>query len=567
MKITSISNYILPLLLMFVISLPLCASGSGLEENETLLVHLDSVISSNSRLVNEKEDRISTLRGRFRKSRSQAEQLGAARQLYSEYIVYDSDSALYYASKARQLAAQIAPDDYNLNTECKLDEAFIYVVLGLNDQAMELLGNIDTSRLSPEVKSDYYELRAYAHSMRAVYLHSNKNIWREDLDRANHYRDSIAALNGSQDKWLWVPVALTLDSEKGDVGKVDVTRLKQIVDKAETPSRENAINAYWLARYYKAAGNKELMVRYMTLAATYDALIVNREIAALQELADYLFENGQVNRAYNYLLYADAQANLYHNRYRMVSLSDVLPGVREAYRTEIEKRDRRLSIYVWCLAALAVVLLASIGFIVLEMRKIRNTKNLLRQANAELNESVVKRDEAIKQLELANHKLSETNDRLCETNEKLSESNKQKLGILAYSFKLTTEYIHALEDYRKKLLKKYKVKKIDDLGVLINDPELLKDQYTGFYEGFDKMILSVFPEFVEEYNATVKDENKVSEKTIVKTKTLNTRLRIYALKRLGLTKSSDIAEMLNVSIRTVYNNKGTDIASEKEENG
>lgn len=527
-----------------------------------MLVRLDSVIASNSRLVKEKDSRIAGLRDRFQKARSGAERLGAARQLYGEYIVYDSDSALYYASRARQLAEEVSPGDYNLNTDCKMDEAFIYVVLGLNDQAMELLGNVNTSLLSDDVKADYFELRGYAHSMRAIYLESNKNIWREDLNKANAYRDSIAAMGGKADKWLWVPIAVALDSEGGDVRRLNVEKLKGIVDKATGDSRENAINAYWLARYYKELGDNAAMVKYMTLAATYDAKIVNREIAAIQDLAGYLFENGQLNRAYNYLLYADNQANLYHNRYRMVSLSDVLPGVREAYRTEIEKRDRRLSIYVVILGLLTLILVGCIFFIVLEMRKIRKTKDLLRITNDELNKTVAKRDEAIDQLEDANNKLSKTNARLSETNEKLSVANKQKLGILAYAFKLTTEYIHALEEYRKKLLRKYKVKKIEDLGILINDPELLKDQYSGFYEGFDKMVLSVFPEFVEEYNATVGEENRVSQKVIAKTKTLNTRLRIYALKRLGVTKSNDIAEMLNVSIRTVYNNKGGEIPTD-----
>ena len=116
-------------------------------------------------------------------------------------------------------------------------------------------------------------------------------------------------------------------------------------------------------------------------------------------------------------------------------------------------------------------------------------------------------------------------------------------------------YINALEEYRKKLLKKYKVRHIDDLGTLINDPELVHELYQGFYEGFDRTVISIFPNFIEEYNQTVGDGSRISPESVAKSKTLNTKLRIYALRRLGINKSSEIAEMLNVSIRTVYNNR------------
>ena len=136
--------------------------------------------------------------------------------------------------------------------------------------------------------------------------------------------------------------------------------------------------------------------------------------------------------------------------------------------------------------------------------------------------------------------------------------------MLAYAFKLTTQYINALEGYRKKLLKKYKVKQIDDLGILINDPELIKEQYQGFYESFDKTVLSIYPDFIEEYNKTVGDDGRISPEVIAKSKTLNTKLRIYALRRLGISKSAEIAEMLNVSIRTVYNNRTGNTPDEED---
>ena len=239
---------------------------------------------------------------------------------------------------------------------------------------------------------------------------------------------------------------------------------------------------------------------------------------------------------------------MYHNRYRMVSLSDVLPMVRDAYRNEVEKRDRRLLVMVVALSVLAVVLLGCIIFIIMEFRKLSRTRTMLADANAKLGVTVADRDRAIAGLEQANTSLTRANARL-------REANKQKLGLLAYAFRLTTDYINAMEDYRKKLLRKYKARKIDDLGILINDPELIKEQYQVFYENFDKAVLSIFPDFIEEYNSTVGEDDKVFRQSVMKTGILNTKLRIHALRRLGISKSADIAKMLNLSIRTVYNNR------------
>ena len=519
------------------------------KENQLLLQRLDSIISTQNELVKEKEIRISGLRQSLAKANDSRERLGLSKQLYDEYIVFDSDSALYYAKESGKLTSKVMPDNYDEITRWKLNEAFIYTVQGLHDTTLKLLDGIDSSRLSPEMKGMLFATFSYIYSMRSVYLLPNKEMQRKDLIMANQYRDSIQALNLPENhNLLWVPIAAGIDCEGFDVTKLDITALKENVDRANTPSRENAIDSYWLSRVYESMGDNESMVKYKTKAAINDALIVNREIAAIQELATYLFEKGDLNRAYNYLIYTVEQANLYHNRYRMVNLSDVLPTVRDAYREELEKRDQRLTIYVVVLGILSIILIASIVFIVIEMRRIKRMRNLLKEANEELHESVKQRDKSICQRDEAISELEKANA-------DLNEANKQKLSLLAYAFKLTTQYINALEGYRKKLLKKYKVKQIDDLGVLINDPELIKEQYQGFYESFDKTVLSIYPDFVEDYNKTVGDDNRVSPESIAKTKTLNTKLRIYALRRLGISKSAEIAEMLNVSIRTVYNNR------------
>ena len=518
------------------------ASGGINKENRALLERLDSILDNHDTLVKEKEIRIEGLRNSLATTRSESRKLELCGQLYDEYLVFNSDSALYYAGKAKKIVEKSMPDNYDLIADWKLNEAFLFTVQGLYDMTMNLLDGIESNRLSREMKSKYYESMEYIHSMRKVYLKAETDLWKENVSKATQYRDSINAQGlKTSPMWAWVPVAVAVEDKNKQPQAADVETLKRIVDGAKGYSRENAINSYWLSRYYENQGNDDLMLKYKINASINDAMIVNRELAAIQEIAVYLFSHNDLNRAYNYLNYAVEQANLYRNRNRIVNLSDEIATVRDAYRMEVERHDRRLRALAIALGVLSIVLLGCVCFILMEFSKLKKMRNLLKNTNVSLTASVAERDRAIAELEKSNAELNAT--------------NQQKIGLIAYAFKLTTVYIGALEEYRKKLLKKYKVKRIDDLGVLINDPELINELYQGFYEGFDKTVLSIFPDFVEEYNKTVGESSQVSAEAIGKSKTLNTKLRIYALRRLGISKSAEIAEMLNVSIRTVYNNR------------
>ena len=354
-------------ILLFTIFISHAAPIEAISRNEKSLSRLDSILSNHFKLVNEKEVRIEGLRKTLGRTKENDARLAITRQLFEEYQVYNSDSALFYATESRRLAENTMPDNYDLITSWKLNQAFIYTVQGLYDQTLALIGEINPTRLSNETKGSYYETLGYLHSMRGVYLSRDKKLWEEEMKKANAYRDSIQMLQPDlSDDWLWVPLSIALDRTDKDVTNLDISKLKNLVDSSSEPTRQNAINAYWLGRYYEHKGEMTEMVKYKTMAAIYDALILNREIAALQELATFLFDNEELNRAYSYLIYAVNQANLYNNRFRMVSLSDILPSVRDRYRMGLEKRDHRLSVFVWLLGVLSVVLIVCIIFIILE---------------------------------------------------------------------------------------------------------------------------------------------------------------------------------------------------------
>lgn len=73
-----------------------------------------------------------------------------------------------------------------------------------------------------------------------------------------------------------------------------------------------------------------------------------------------------------------------------------------------------------------------------------------------------------------------------------------------------------------------------------------------FFHTFDQVFLSIYPDFIEDFNALLRPEERIAVK---EGELLNTELRIYALVRLGINDSVKISEFLHCSAQTVYNNR------------
>ncbi len=75
-------------------------------------------------------------------------------------------------------------------------------------------------------------------------------------------------------------------------------------------------------------------------------------------------------------------------------------------------------------------------------------------------------------------------------------------------------------------------------------------EFKNFYNSFDSAFVQLYPDFIEEFNSLLVPEARV---TLKKGELLNTELRIFALIRLGVDKSSHIASLLRYSVNTIYN--------------
>ena len=98
--------------------------------------------------------------------------------------------------------------------------------------------------------------------------------------------------------------------------------------------------------------------------------------------------------------------------------------------------------------------------------------------------------------------------------------------------------------------RKIKANQAMELLQTFSSTRISEDDASTFLSRFDKAFLDLYPTFVEEFNNLLLPENRIQLKM---PNTLNTELRTFALIRLGVKTTADIAGLLFLSSQTIYN--------------
>ena len=142
------------------------------------------------------------------------------------------------------------------------------------------------------------------------------------------------------------------------------------------------------------------------------------------------------------------------------------------------------------------------------------------------------------------------NARLQLANRQLSESNQIKEEYIGRFIKLCSTYIDKLDGYRRMVNKKVCAGQIEELTKITRSSNALNAELDELYKNFDTAFLHLFPNFVAQFNALLQEDEQI---VLKRDELLNTELRIFALIRLGINDSSQIAEFLRYSVNTIYN--------------
>ena len=154
------------------------------------------------------------------------------------------------------------------------------------------------------------------------------------------------------------------------------------------------------------------------------------------------------------------------------------------------------------------------------------------------------------QLADSNQHQAELNDQLHDLNQKLMDTNKRREGLASIYIDLCAKYIDKLGKYQTLVKRKIKANQAQELLQSISSSRISEEDAATFLTRFDKAFLELYPTFVDEFNALLQEDGRIQQKS---PHTLTTELRTFALIRLGVKNTADIAGLLFLSTQTIYN--------------
>lgn len=527
-----------------------CADTSkhALEENRKLLHSLDSLLEQQDLFVRVKEERIKQLKMQYSRVKDVKELYAMNRMVYLEYRVYDADSALHYINKNIQLAQQT--NNRTWEVVSLLEQSFVLTSSGLLTEALKAVSDIQPEELPQNLRSEYFGRLCTLYSRLRDYSSENSQLSEHYNNLQKAFRDSVYLTATPDELRYWNCRAWLY------LGTPEIEPVKQAFEENKqtlsNDSRKYSIATYNLSAIYRSENNESKYLENLILSAMADIRSVNGDIGSLQEIAEYLFKHGEIDRAYNYILYCSQKAMLFHNRVRIVKMSHLQNQIYKAYQEQSRTQQKRLQASLIAVSFLFLVLIGALLFIRKQMRRLKEANLKLDNTNQKLSVNMDALSTAHQRLEEVNMQLKDLNTQLQEVNDQLRESNYVKEEYIGYVFNICSTYISKLEEFRKNINRKLKVGQIEDVKAMTDSSATASNELKEFYQNFDTIFLHLYPDFVGDFNALLLPEERIELK---EGELLNTELRIHALIRLGITDNVKIADFLHCSAQTVYNNR------------
>lgn len=518
--------------LFFIFSIFLFTNSYPMNQDSILKV-LDESINKQDFYSSLKIEKINTIHKKLNNDSLSPKKIYNLNQsLFELYKAFISDSAIFYINKNIEISKKYGYDDLELSS--RLEYAILLSACGLFMESMNQINNINKNDLKKyNLLGKYYFI--CNHIFREYENYSmDKSLKEEYSMMANSYKDSLYMVleTNDEDYLSNRETELRIMKKYNEALQINDKRLSLTID--NTPSF--AIVMYCRALIYDKMGNNEEFINALAISSISDIRNATKDHASLWMLAEALLKKGDIERAYKYMNISWNDTKFYNSRLRAWQSSNELSLINNTYRLLLQKSNNKMRNYVILVSTLSFILAISLVIIYFQIKRLTSTRRKL----IEINHSLADLNEELKIKNIEINKI----------NEKLNESNLIKDEYIMKFTKLCSTYINKLDDLRKTTNKMIKGNKIQELLRLTCSESFLEQPLNELYANFDSSFLNLFPNFIDKFNELL-DEN---EQIIPKMKgQLNTELRIFALIRLGINDSSQIAEFLRYSVNTIYN--------------
>lgn len=447
-------------------------------------------------------------------------------ETYKGYYGFVYDSAMVYVERGMQLARRSGNEYYlMLNT---LHRAMLLASVGFYHDAQECISTIPSQHLPAGLLLEYYFTQYKLYS-----------FW------DNYYGDSEFKDKVHPRISFFLQKAIALASPRSllhhyllgeyylleNQNRKAMESFQQVVSKAPQEDDIYGSAAYNLAKCHLNYNNVSMYEHYLILAAIGDIKSSTKENVALQDLAMFIFNHRKdcIAQADKYINFSMHDAQYYNSKLRMISISGKLPAIVSTYQQKLSDQNSYLRIGITLITILLLILVSLLYYITRQ-------KNLLSKNRKELSDNYL----ALKHL----------NEEIKTKNKQLIDVNSRREGLAKVYIDLCADYIGRLKKFQILVRRKIKANQVRDILTLTSNTKLSDEEATIYLSKFDKAFLTLYPTFVEELNSLLRDECRFSLRT---EQTMSMEQRVFALIRLGVRDSWEIAQLLFYSPQTVYN--------------
>jgi hypothetical protein len=476
------------------------------------LSKLDQLLKEEESITRKKEARLDSLRTRLEQIPTDRERYPIVKQLYIEYARYNLDSALYYAHLKEDLARKLG--DQALLNDALNDRADRYIISGMYRYAEDVLDSmvIDENASTQALVSYHRSLISLHHGLK---LTNKDPLYNERLDKKEHYyRNLIFSAADSTVLYLYTYTAENLIDE----GRPEEARkvLEQYLGTGPTNPDELSILNYCIAKTYRAQGDLDQALTYFAMSAWYDISEGVRSSRSLIKTAQMAMEKGMTARSFSYITRAYDDATQADARICLEEISRFMPEVIASYEKLSSQRYKDVLLILFLVALLLIA--SIIGLAIFRRFQV---------------------------------KIVRLNRKVKSVNQKLSDSVHLMESTLGQYVTMFTSHINSLEEYRSSIRVVAKSKDIEEITRALRSDDYIDAKRETLLTEFDRAFLAVFPDFVEQLNALLKEDQRVGQN--LPAGKLTNELRVFALIRLGVTESADISKFLKKSPSTIYN--------------
>lgn len=495
--------------LLLLLCLPVFYSCIS-RELKTELRKLDDVIEKRDIHIAEFEARISALRDSLSNADKDSLKWQFSYRLFEEYYRFNTDSSLIYLDRMMGIASDC--NDEKMRHSSTLASIRLAIARNSIFEACKDFEKIDTCGLSlnrDDMLEYYNTLSQYYVFIRGI---EKDRLVREDIkEKLSECRQHAIELDSVSVKGRRL-AAIIQNQNKNYVKSLEI--LLECWNSGPMSNLDRTLTAYNISNVYKHLGNEEQQMIWLAKSAQYDFRVPVKNYLSVYHLAMLLNKHKKSDTALKYINInmADLLESNYRQRIQMSGASQILISGANT-RVQIQ-RSIYISIFSLILLAMTFVLLSFL----------KKNKSLVKITG-------------------------EKNEELSKLNGKLSEANIIKEKYLFKYMGLSTHYLTQVEGLRHDLRQTAKQEGLEAVLEKLRSHGSTDDEMKRFFKTFDETFLSIFPDFVEQVNALLREEGRFELK---KDSSLPTELRILAVIRLGMKESGKIAEFLYCAAPTVY---------------